>query len=195
MKYRHKISKELTRYFCGLFFVIALLFLIATSNDRSTIVASNVNTVKAIESSRVVLPIKDEYIENEKSQFFSIEEIIANQGNLAEFNGTLNGYSYDCDECSNNLVCLPSTNVSEDNIYYNDMTYGQIRILAADSNIPCGSIIKVSNYDNQVFYGIVLDRKNNVQGLIIDLLFNNKKSIVNFEKSNNVNFKIERWGF
>ena len=197
MKYKHKKNKELINYFFCLFFIIALAFIIASSNQKDVIVASNINSVKAIESSRVALTSKEaeEQIIPEYITVSSLEEIKNNSGKKIEFAGTITGYGPDCPGCSGILACPPNMNVLNNNIYYNDSSYGTIRILAADPSIPCGSIIKVSNYDNQEFYGIVLDRGRDIHGFTMDLLFESENTTSYLGRRYNINFKIERWGF
>ena len=83
------------------------------------------------------------------------------------------------------------------NIYYDDKEYGRIRIVAADRSIPCGSIVKISNYkfSNGDFYGIVLDRGSSIVGLTMDLLYTSEKDTVVIGRTYNISFKIERWGY
>lgn len=196
MKYKHK-NKVLYNYFFCLFLVITLLFIIATSKETNYIVASNINTVKSIESSRIINQIKE--VEKEEVEeyikVYSVNDIINNQNKKIEFDGTITGYGPDCLGCSGILACPPNQNVLNNNIFYNDITYGEIRILAADPSIPCGSIIKVSNYDNQEFIGIVLDRGKDIHGLTMDLLFESEHTNSYLGRRYNINFKIERWGY
>lgn len=44
-----------------------------------------------------------------------------------------------------------------------------------NKSIPCGSIIKISNYFDSDFYGIVLDRGSAIVGLTMDLLYESEK--------------------
>ena len=88
-------------------------------------------------------------------------------------------------------------NVTNGNIYYEDNEYGKIRILAADRSIPCGSIVKISNYkfiENE-FYGIVLDRGSSIVGLTMDLLHEGEGDTIVVGRQYNINFEIVRWGF
>ena len=82
--------------------------------------------------------------------------------------------------------------------YYQDSNYGKIRILAADYSIPCGSIIKISNFkfvDGNEFYGIVLDRGSAIVGLTMDLLYPSEKDTVIIGRQKNIHFTVERWGW
>ena len=197
MRYKHKNNKALLKYFFCLFSIIALLFFVATNNKKNVIVASNINGVKVIESSRIVSSEKEalEEVLPEYKTVTSVEEISMNQNQKIEFNGTITGYGPDCEGCKGIVACPPNMNVLNNNIYYNDVIYGKIRILAADPSIPCGSIIKVSNYENEEFYGIVLDRGRDIHGLTMDLLFESENTNFYLGRRYNINFKIERWGY
>lgn len=116
---------------------------------------------------------------------------------IKTYRGKITGYGPDCVGCSGNLGCAPHPNVKNGNIYFEDTSYGKIRILAADPSIPCGSIIKVSNYPYITgdFYGIVLDRGSAIKGLTMDLLYNSEQETRNLGRAYNINFQIERWGY
>lgn len=198
MRYKLKKKTVLYNYFFCLFSIIALIFIVATSNEKITIVANNINNVKAIESSHILEPIFEEEKETEIVEYikvFSVNEINNNKEKNIEFIGTITGYGPDCEGCSGIVACSPYQNVKNNNIYYNDITYGKIRILAADPSIPCGSIVRVSNYDNFEFIGIVLDRGRDIHGLTMDLLFESENTTAYLGRRYNINFKIERWGY
>ena len=198
MRYKHKKNKALIYYFFCLFSIIALMFIVVTSNSKNVMVASNINTVKGVVSSRIILPeieeVKEEIID-EYVKVSSVNEINLNSGKKMEFTGTITGYGPDCEGCIGVVSCYPNPNVLNNNIYFNDSSYGTIRILAADPSIPCGSIVKVSNYDNQEFLGIVLDRGRDIKGLTMDLLFESENTTSYLGRRYNINFKIERWGY
>ena len=135
--------------------------------------------------------------ESEYIKVNNVLEIAANQNKKIEFEGTLTGYGPDCVGCGGKTGCSPRQDVRNGNIYYTDKNYGKIRILAADKTIPCGSIIKISNYKHASgdFYGIVLDRGSAVNGLTMDLLYETEKDAIHLGREFNINFKIERWGY
>lgn len=93
---------------------------------------------------------------------------------LYTFTGDLTGYAGDCPLCSGYLACPPRTNVLKEGIYYNDKTYGTVRIVASSRNYPCGTIIrfKVNKLSKEPIYAIILDR--GVGGNDIDLLTENE---------------------
>lgn len=199
-RYKKQIN-SLTIYFFTLIFIITLLLIVALFNQEEKLVVSNINTIKSVETSRI-LPIttniQDTFqVVNKFVKVTSTEEILKHPNEKIEFSGTLTGYGPDCVGCSGNLGCAPHPNVQNGNIYFEDTSYGKIRILAADPSIPCGSIIKVSNYPYITgdFYGIVLDRGSAIKGLTMDLLYNSEQETRNLGRAYNINFQIERWGY
>ncbi len=200
MKHMKKQASSIIIYFGSLFFVIFLLFMVASSNIKETYTVDNINIVKSVETSRIkeLNRFKKEIVPPIKIlKIASIEELKNKKDEIIEFEGTLTGYGPDCPGCSGNLGCSPHPNVKNGNIYYDDATYGKIRILAADKSIPCGSIVKVHNFKhiNGDFYGIVLDRGSAITGLTMDLLYESEAATKNIGRSYNITFKIERWGY
>ena len=193
MRKQEKLS--LKKYLLYLFYIFILSFIIVSGNSRAHIVTSNVNNVKSIQSTRIV---KDS--EKEIVKAVSNTKDIKKYGEeyKVEFTGTLTGYGPDCEGCIGIVYCAPNPNVQNNNIYYTDKEYGKIRIVAADYSIPCGSIIKISNYkfmDNKDFYAIVLDRGSAIVGLTMDLLYGSEKETVVIGRQRNIKFSIERWGW
>lgn len=194
MKRKNSLFLYLKKYFIGFSYVFLILSLIVYGNERDNIVTTNINTVKSIKYSKITNVIKKDSYKNVNSttlikEYGSKEKI--------EFTGTLTGYGPDCLGCSGIVACAPNPNVKNNNIYYNDKEYGQIRILAADRSIPCGSIIKISNFKfiGDDFYGIVLDRGSSIVGLTMDLLYPSEDDTVIIGRQYKINFKIERWGY
>ena len=129
------------------------------------------------------------------------------QSNERELATLSTGYGGDCANCSGTLACRTfngsSFNLKNDGMYYQDYTYGNVRILsAATSAFPCGSIIKVNNGIIEEFTAIVLDtggsmRKAWNNGKVwMDLAFQTQSdpSISN-ANSNNTTFTVLRKGW
>ena len=78
---------------------------------------------------------------------------------LATYVGSITAYGPDCYGCTSGRTASGQY-VLEGNIYYNDPTFGNIRIVAADSSIPFGSIIKIIglSISEDPILAIVLDR-------------------------------------
>lgn len=194
MKRKNSLFLYLRKYFFGFFYVFTILLLIVCGNQRNNIMTTNVNTVKSIKYSKITTENR-----SEKYKIVNSTKMIKEYGKSEklEFIGTLTGYGPDCVGCSGVVACAPHPNVKNNNIYYNDKEYGKIRILAADKSIPCGSIIKISNFKfvGDDFYGIVLDRGGAIVGLTMDLLYPSEDDTVIIGRQYKINFKIERWGY
>ncbi len=194
--------KALIRYFLFIFYVFLLALIIITGNKRTQIVTSNVNNVKSLKSSRIVHEIEYGDI---KSTYYARKMVTNTQdirkygsSSTIEFMGTLTGYGPDCPGCLGMVYCKPNPNVQNGKIYYTDKTYGKIRIVAADYAIPCGSIIKISNFKfihGDSFYAIVLDRGSAIVGMTMDLLYPSEADTVIIGRQRNIKFTIERWGW
>lgn len=112
------------------------------------------------------------------------------------FTGELTGYAGDCPLCSGYLACPPRTNVLKKGIYYNDKTYGKVRIVASSKNYPCGTILKfnVKKLSDEPIIAIVLDR--GVGGNVIDLLTESEDyARKNVGRVRNLNFEVLREGW
>lgn len=194
MKRKNSLFLYLKKYFIRLIYIFILLVLIVSGNERNNIVTTNINTVKSIKYSKITSIREMDYYQKVTST-----KMIKQYGskNKLEFTGTLTGYGPDCVGCSGIVACSPHPDVRNNNIYYNDKEYGKIRILAADRSIPCGSIIKISNFKfiGDDFYGIVLDRGGSIVGLTMDLLYPSEDDTVIIGRQYKINFKIERWGY
>ena len=115
---------------------------------------------------------------------------------LYTFTGELTGYAGDCPLCSGYLACPPRTNVLKKGIYYNDKTYGKVRIVASSRNYPCGTILKfkVKKLSSEPIIAIVLDR--GVGGNVIDLLTESEEyASKHVGRVRNLEFEVLREGW
>ncbi len=112
------------------------------------------------------------------------------------FVGELTGYAGDCPLCSGYLACPPRTNVLKSGIYFNDSTYGKVRIVASSKNYPCGTILKfnVKKLSEEPMIAIVLDR--GVSGNVIDLLTESEDyATKHVGRVRNLEFEVLREGW
>ena len=125
----------------------------------------------------------------------NIEEIKKyGKDNILKFDGTITSYGADCAGCSGYLACPPHINV-KNSIYYSDKKYKNLRIVAADKSIPCGSIVKIKGIKNyKDIYAIVLDRGGAIKGTLFDLLVEGEKSATSLGRQH-VKYEILRWGW
>ena len=196
MKNKNNLFLCFKKYLIGFTYVFFVFLLIASGNQQERIVTTNINSVKSVKSSKLV-----NYHTSATQKYYEVFNTtdIKNYGSKykLKFTGTLTGYGPDCPGCGGHVACYPNQDVRNGNIYYDDKEYGRIRIVAADRSIPCGSIIKISNYkfSNGDFYGIVLDRGSSIVGLTMDLLYTSENDTVDIGRTYNISFKIERWRY
>ena len=126
---------------------------------HTTVDANNVNVLKNID-----------YQTFENEQLASYQESIYTP--ISSFNAELTGYGADCEGCSGILACAPITNVFEKGIYFEDATYGTVRVVAASREYPCGTIMRFKNkkLDDEPIIAIVMDRGGVIVDNRLDLL-------------------------
>ena len=128
-------------------------------------------------------------------------------GRVGEYTGIITAYGPDCDTCDGRgYVYCPDINGNwvnlHDSIYYKDIRYGEIRILAADHReFPCGTIVEVKNSEfPSSFIGIVLDtgiamRRAYDNGVIhLDLAFSSESETLT-STNYNTSYNVKRWGW
>jgi len=86
------------------------------------------------------------------------------------YTGDLTGYVFNCPLCNGTLGCKRSYDITDGKTTYPDEMYGNVRIVASSSNLPCGSIVRfnVNRISDEPVIAIVLDR--GVVGNALDLL-------------------------
>lgn len=152
------------------------------------------------------------YINNEKVNIQNkIDEVVeVGMNKKGNYTGILTAYGPDCIGCSvvGNVACSTRSgknhSLINDGIYYNDIEYKNLRILAADHReFPCGTIIEFNNnFFGEPILGIVLDtgfamrKAYNNNTIHFDLAFESEKNINNqFATNTNTLFKVKRWGW
>ncbi len=190
-------KNNVLKYFMIIIGLFIIAFIVVGGNKKTSIITSNVNNVKSIQSSRIY---QINNSSTSKVKLVTNTNDIKKYGlnNKVSFVGTLTGYGPDCPGCLGMVYCKPYPNVQNGNIYYTDKEYGKIRILAADYSIPCGSIIHIENFKfvpEKEFIGIVLDRGSAIVGLTMDLLYPSEKDTEIVGRQYNIKFTIERWGW
>lgn len=130
------------------------------------------------------------------------------RGPLSISYGSTTGYGANCVGCSGNVACRTSYgthNLISNGVFYDDLKYGSVRIIAADHSVfSCGTIIEVDNGVMEPFMAIVLDtggamRSASENGnILIDIAFSYEDSDGIFSATNrsgNVKFKVYRNGW
>ena len=130
-------------------------------------------------------------------------------GKPGEFTGTLTGYGPDCPGCSpvGDVACRTKDgknhSLIRDGLYYEDESYGSVRILAADNGgFPCGTIVKIDNGILKPFVGIVLDSGITMRnawrdGVVwMDVAYDTEAETIHAGvTSKNTKFSVQRWGW
>ena len=165
--------------------IMSIIFVISKeTNVVSTFsVAVNTNVEKSLDKSVILESQKELYLSGLYNPLYT-------------FTGELTGYAGDCPLCSGYLACPPRTNVLEKGIYYEDSTYGTVRIVASSRNYPCGTILKfnVSKLSSEPIIAIVLDR--GVGGNNIDLLTESQSyAAKKVGRVRNLEFEVLREGW
>lgn len=149
-----------------------------------------------IEQPEVNVPIKEEA----KEEVEVVEEKPNNNTVIETLVGSLTGYGPDCIGCTS-MQTASGRYIGEGNIYFDDPVYGRIRILAGDLSYPFGTIVKISNvdfYNDEPFYGIVLDRGGNIgkgKRFLFDLLFASENDAAKMGSEVNIKYEIIRLGY
>ena len=194
-----KAKRKFIKRFCLLISVFVLFFVIlAMGNSKETFITYNVNNVKSIEAVHIVSKYTFKVGEQIPTLYDAFSDVLANGADHpVSFVGTLTGYGPDCVGCSGKVGCPPRPNVFNGNIYFEDVEYGKLRIVATDSGIPCGSIVKISNYkfSDGPLYAIALDRGGAIKGKTMDLLYASESETRAIGRQYNIQFDLIRWGW
>lgn len=181
-----------------LLFFVFLFFIIGFGNKREAIVTYNLNSVKSIEAVHIVEKYNSLTKVIEPTLYENFKEMVENgASHPVSFIGTMTGYGPDCVGCGGKTGCPPRQNVQNGNIYFEDQEYGKIRIVATDKSIPCGSIVRISNYKfaKEPIVAIALDRGGAIKGKTMDLLYASEKETLPVGRQFNIRFDIIRWGW
>ena len=137
------------------------------------------------------IDIKYNYVDNEIYSAFAITETVFGPytGNdsydkvIKTYYGPMTAYGPDCIGCIG--ITASGRDVSNGKIFYNDKTYGNIRIVASDKKLPFGTIVKINGLKDYP-YGlitIVLDRGSAIgfsKRSYFDLLYKSEKETLTF---------------
>lgn len=189
------------KYFSFVIIVFALAFVVLSGNNKTVVMTSNINSVKSLQAVHIVNKynsIKEANKLKEIPVYDSFNEAmsLASSSPVA-FMGKITAYGPDCVGCSGYSACPPRQDFRNGNIYFDDQVYGQVRVVAADRSIPCGSIVRISGiniYDEPIL-AVVMDRGGAVTGNHMDLLFTSQSNLEGFATSNNIKFEIIRYGW
>ncbi len=152
----HDIIKTFRRLFQVTLLILLVVFVESSNNIKETKVLND-NYNKSIDLATMALKLQEDI----KNDLYSAKDT---------FTGDLTSYLPTCPLCSGKLACLPRYNVLDGTETYQDISYGNVKIVASSKNLPCGSIIRFNSnrISTDPVLAIVLDR--GVLGNDIDLL-------------------------
>lgn len=162
--------------------LVILVIVVDSSNTKVEMRVLNDNYNKSIDLSTMALKLKEDIA----NDLYSAKDT---------YTGDLTGYTADCPLCSGRLACLPNYNVLSGVETYQDISYGNVRIVASSNNLACGSIIRFSksSISTDPVVAIVLDR--GVLGNDIDLLTNNLDYAYSYIGRSTITYDILRNGW
>ena len=178
-------------------FVFGIFFF---TNEKTVVLnsVSNVNSARSIEAYNLITRYDNMEKEITARMVNTMEEAaLYGASTPISFTGQMTAYKATCKGCTGIVACPPRQDVRGDNIFFNDKTYGRIRILAADPHIPCGTIIQASNltFSDEPVIGIVLDRGGAIKGNITDFLVGPEEDMDMVGRQRGVNYEVLRWGW
>lgn len=113
---------------------------------------------------------------------------------IATYSGSASYYTANCYGCGG--YTSSGLNVGDGRLFYNDSTYGDVRIIAAGREIPLYSIVRINNTSlGASALAIVLDRGGDIgdgRKFIIDILTNDSEGIGGVDR--NVSVEVLRSG-
>ena len=183
-----------------------------TEFDTKYYYNSNVTTgtsITYVEGVDGIIKVDDEGNQIGLVQELVNEEMLIGTGATASYEGRLTGYGPDCLGCSTEgyVACRTrdrsNFSLIHDGITYEDVYFGELRILAADHRLfPCGTILELSNTRFGTFSGIVLDtgyemrKYYDEEKVLIDLAYTSgSDENVRLTTKNDVMFTVKRWGW
>ena len=121
------------------------------------------STIEQEEPKEIEVPEQQEVVE-QKIEEENKEEVIV----PSTLTGKISGYGADIGEYTSYGYSI------KDRITYSDDTYGNLRILAAGSEYPYGTVVKITGSSQGEILGIVLDRGPNIgegKKFLFDILY------------------------
>lgn len=172
------------RNFCltiQLVLLVLFIFLAKVSTNKEMSTVSNNASNRIINLSTMALKLEEDL----KNNLYSAKDT---------FTGDITGYGANCPLCSGNLACSKYY-VKDGTTIYPDVQYGNVRIVASSSNLPCGSIVRfeLNSISSEPIVAIVLDR--GVLGNDLDLLMPSESDAVKYVGRKTKSYDVLRFGW
>ena len=175
--------------------VVAIILIVGFGNKAIVVVTNDISSVRSIKAIHLVSKYNKNIVRTKVVNTFA--DVLAYGNEMpVKFEGSMTGYGPDCEGCGGRVGCPPRQNVKNGNIYFNDQQYGKINIVATDSRIPCGSIIKITNSTlGDEVVAIALDRGGAIKGTLMDFLVETEAKAAKTVGRQKVTYEIVRWGW
>lgn len=170
------------RNWIQIFLLVLLVLFVESSNTTKENRVLNDNFNKSIDLSTMALKLQADIA----NDLYSAKDT---------YIGDLTGYTADCPLCNGHLACLPNYDVLNGVNTYQDISYGNVMIVASSKNLPCGSIIRFNKptISADPILAIVLDR--GVLGNDIDLLANDVMYATTYVGRSTITYDVLRNGW
>lgn len=150
-----------------------------------------IDTIKEDDKEESLPPILKK---NDKKEEQKIENVAPKTDVISTYHGTMSFYNANCVGCSG--ITSTGVDISDGRLYYLDKTYGNIRIVAAGTEIKKWSIVRIKNSSlGANTLAIVLDRGGSIglgKKFLIDMLTNSTENKGGIEK--NITVEVIREG-
>ncbi len=150
---------------------------IGEKEDKEEIEELELPEIKNKEKEETTKEIVEDNSSKVETPVFKEETVTEKQTSLATYSGSASYYTANCYGCGG--YTSSGLNVSDGTLFYNDSTYGNVRIVAAGREIPLYSIIRINNTSlGSNALAIVLDRGGDIgegRRFIIDILTNDSE--------------------
>lgn len=172
---------------------------------------SSYNFIEVAPTEEEKVEEKEEVVveEAKEEENVSVTTSTPDESNDAIFVGKMTGYGADCIGCSGTgaLSCRAADGsrhtLTENGEYYNDATYGTVRIVAAAlDKFPCGTIVKVDHPALGTFYAVVMDTGGSMRNawangyVWMDLAYRTESDPeIYATTSSNTTYSVQRWGW
>ena len=149
----------------------------------------------------VIQPAEETESKQEVVSTPKVEEVvnIIDTSSFAVLSGetiNLSHYGHDCYGCTSGYTAS-GYYVGDGRIYYQDPTFGSVRIVAADSKYPLGTIVRIGYYGSNIT-AIVLDRGGGIgdgNKFQIDLLTTSNSKAYELGIIQNTSLEVLRLGY
>lgn len=162
---------------------VALTVLINGSSKKIFLQAENETVTNTVDLNMMAMKLQEDI----RNDIYSAKDTYV---------GHLTGYTADCPLCTGHLACLSNYDVLHGEEYYQDKTYGKVRIVASSKNLSCGTIVRFNkkSISDEPIIAIVLDR--GVLGTALDLLTNSNEYANTYIGRSTIEYDVlrESWG-